>query len=123
MLKCGPPLIFLPDLDEARVFYGEVLGLPIKADLEGQIIFALADGALHVFACDKAAPALDHGRYGASVITFEVASLADAMPAFEAKGVRFLHRQPALDTAAGWAYAAFEGPGGLTHELVERRPA
>lgn len=121
MLKLGPALVFTPDLDEARAFYGDVLGLPIAADFSDQIVFDLGNAALHVFRCENPAPGAMHGRDGASVITFEVDSLTETIERLKVGGVRFLHQTPAINAGAGWAYAAFVGPGGLTHELVERR--
>lgn len=121
MLKAGPLLVMTPDLDAARGFYGKTLGLPLRAEFANQLVFGLGQADLHVFQCESPAPAARHGRDGASVITFEVASLVEAMAALEAKGVRFLHQSPAANADCGWRYAAFETPGGLVHELVERR--
>lgn len=121
MLKAGPLLVMTPDLEASRRFYGETLGLAMRAEFGDQLVFDLGQADLHVFRCEAAAPASRHGRDGASVITFEVASLAEAMAALKARGVRFRHRAPAANADCGWLYAAFEAPGGLTHELVERR--
>lgn len=121
MLKAGPLLVMTPDLDAARRFYGDVLGLALRAEFGDQLVFALPPADLHVFRCEAPAPASRHGRDGAGVITFEVASLVQAMAALKARGVRFLHEAPAANADCGWLYAAFEAPGGLVHELVERR--
>jgi catechol 2,3-dioxygenase-like lactoylglutathione lyase family enzyme len=120
VLSLGPLLVMTPDLDGARAFYGEVLCLSLSAAFDNQLVFALPGGALHVFRCENGAPPAQHGRDGASVITFEVTSVAEAMATLQARGVRFLHRRPATNADVGWSYAAFEAPGGLTHELVER---
>ena len=120
MLKSGPLLVMTPDLDAAREFYGEVLNLPLQAEFDNQLVFGMGQAALHIFRCEADAPLSRHGQDAASVITFEVASLAEAMAALAAKGVRFLHRTPATNADCGWRYAAFEAPGGLVHELVER---
>ena len=121
MLKAGPLLVMTPDLKVARGFYGETLGLPVRAEYGDQLVFGLGQADLHVFRCEDAAPASHHGRNAASVIAFEVASMAEAMAVLKARGVRFLHQAPATNADCGWRYAAFEAPGGLVHELVERR--
>ncbi|MBV8681452.1 MAG: VOC family protein [Caulobacteraceae bacterium] len=121
MLKLGPPLVLTPDLAEARVLYGDILGLPIAAEFTDQIVFSLDDTTLHVFRCENPAARAQHGRDAACVITFEVDSLTEVLQVLENKGVRVLHHEPAWNADVHWAYAAFEGPGGLVHELVERR--
>lgn len=119
-LRLGPALVMTPDLDEALAFYGDVLGLPLGGRTESQLLFRLGEGMLLVFRCDRAAPAREHGVDAGAAITFEVASLDAVITALRAKGVNFLHDQPAANAAAKLRYAAFRGPGDLIHELVER---
>lgn len=119
-LKLGPLLVLTPDLDEARAIYRDVLGLQIAREFEDQIVFELANASLHVFRCRNRAPESEHGQDAATVMTFEVAGLEDVLRQLKDKGVRVLHRHPAWNAEMGWAYAAFHGPGGLVHELVER---
>lgn len=121
MLKLGPALVMTPDLEAALVFYRDVLGLTLSRRSDSQLAFDLGGRALHVFACARAAPAAEHGADGASVISFEVDDIEAAMASLAASGVAFLHARPAWNTEAGLAYAAFRAPGGIVHELVERR--
>lgn len=120
-MKLGPALVMTPDLDAALAFYRDVLGLALGGRFENQLVFDLGGQALHVFGCARPAPAGEHGADGASVVSFEVEAIAPAMADLAAKGVEFLHAQPAWNADAGLAYAAFRGPGGIVHELVERR--
>ena len=120
-MKLGPVLVMTPDLEAALGFYRDVLGLALSARFESQLEFDLGGRALHVFACARAAPAAEHGADGASVISFEVEDIEAAMASLAANGVEFLHPRPAWNAGAGLAYAAFRAPGGIVHELVERR--
>lgn len=120
-MKLGPALVMTPDLEAALAFYRDVLGLALGERFENQLVFDLGGRALHVFACARPAPQAEHGADGASVISFEVEAIGPAMAELSAKGVDFLHGQPAWNADAGLAYAAFRAPGGIVHELVERR--
>ncbi|MBA4011091.1 MAG: hypothetical protein C0481_04420 [Phenylobacterium sp.] len=121
MLKLGPALVMTPDLAAALSFYRDVLGLSLSEQFESQLVFDLGGRTLHVFACARPAPEAAHGADGASVISFEVEAIGPVMADLAAKGVEFLHAQPAWNAQAGLAYAAFRAPGGIVHELVERR--
>ena len=120
MMKLGPSLIMTPDLDEALAFYGEVLGLSLLAQSSTQVVFGSQAWALHVFKCEAPAPAQQHGRDASSVISFETESLAETMVMLQARGVEFLHAEPAHNALASLSYAAFRAPGGNVHELVQR---
>ena len=120
-MKLGPALVMTPDLEAALVFYRDGLGLSLSARFENQLVFDLGGRALHVFACARPAPEAEHGADAASVISFEVEAIEPVLAALAARGVTFLHARPAWNADAGLAYAAFRAPGGVVHELVERR--
>lgn len=120
-MKLGPALVMTPDLEAALAFYRDILGLALRERFESQLVFDLGGRALHVFACARPASEAEHGADAASVISFEVEAIEDAMAALAARGVMFLHAQPVWNAQAGLAYAAFRAPGGVVHELVERR--
>ncbi|WP_312166985.1 VOC family protein [Phenylobacterium sp.] len=119
-MKLGPALVMTPDLEAALGFYRDMLGLTLAERFENQLVFDLGGQVLHVFGCARPAPEAEHGADGASVISFEVEAIEAAMADLAAKGVEFLHAQPAWNAEAGLAYAAFRAPGGIVHELVER---
>lgn len=119
----GPSLVMTPDLEVARRFYRDALGLTLIGEGPGQLVFDLAPTRLVVFACARAAPAHEHATDAGSVITFEVADLNDAMRDLQAKGVRFIHATPGVNDALGLRYAAFHAPGGNVHELVQATTA
>jgi catechol 2,3-dioxygenase-like lactoylglutathione lyase family enzyme len=119
-MKLGPSLVMTPDLGEALTFYREVLGLTLQEESATQLIFGSGTWALHVFQCEAPAAAQQHGRDASSVISFEVGSLAETMVTLQARGVEFLHAEPARNELASLSYAAFRAPGGNVHELVQR---
>ena len=121
-MKLGMIVVLTPDLDEARRFYGDLLGLTLARESANQLIFDLAGTEFHVFSCADAAPAgYRHGASAATVCAFEVDSIEAEMARLQAAGVVFLHARPAENALSGIRYAAFEAPGGNVHEIVERR--
>ncbi|HEY5008114.1 MAG TPA: VOC family protein [Caulobacteraceae bacterium] len=123
-MKLGMIVVMTPDLDEARAFYRDVLGLSLTVETGNQLVFDLGGTAFHVFSCAEAAPAgYRHGATAATVCAFEVASIEAEMRRMTAAGVVFLHAKPAENAVSGIRYAAFHAPGGNVHELIERRAA
>ncbi len=123
-MKLGMIVVMTPDLDEARAFYRDLLGLNLTVETANQLIFDLDESELHVFSCADAAPAgYRHGATAATICAFEVASIEVEMRRMTAAGVVFLHAQPAENPVSGVRYAAFRAPGGNVHELIERRAA
>ena len=116
-------LVFVPDLDEARAFYADVLGLALLSASKTLLRFDLGAVALHVFSCVDAAPAGMHAQAAGTAIAFGVASLETEMTRLKQKGVVFLHTKPGFNRETGERYAAFKGPGGNVHELVEQQSA
>lgn len=113
----GHILVFAPDLDRARRFYGDVLGLSLERATESYLSFSGADFTLAVFACEGDTPPEGHSARPGVAISFEVTSLEDAIEELAAKGVRFLHERP-VDGPLG-RYVAFTDPFGTVYELVE----
>jgi catechol 2,3-dioxygenase-like lactoylglutathione lyase family enzyme len=113
-MQLGVIVILTPELDAARRFYRDVLGLKLQREAANQLIFDLGGAELHVFSCTDPAPAAyRHGATAATVCAFEVASIEAEMARMRAAGVVF----------SGMRYAAFQAPGGNVHELIERSPA
>ena len=121
-MKLGVIMILTPELDEARRFYRDVIGMSLKTESSNQLIFDLAGTEFHVFSCTDPAPAsYRHGATAATVCAFEVASIEAEMQRMKTAGVVFLHTKPAENAFSGIRYAAFQAPGGNVHEIVERR--
>jgi catechol 2,3-dioxygenase-like lactoylglutathione lyase family enzyme len=123
-MQLGVIVILTPELDEARRFYRDVLGLSLRREAANQLVFDLGAVEFNVFSCTDPAPATyRHGATAATVCAFEVASIEAEMERMQACGVVFLHAKPAENAFSGVRYAAFQAPGGNVHEIVERRIA
>jgi catechol 2,3-dioxygenase-like lactoylglutathione lyase family enzyme len=121
-VKLGVVVVLTPDLDEARRFYRDLLGLGLAGESANQLVFDLDGAALHVFSCADPAPGdYRHGATAATVCAFEVVSIEAEMARMRDAGVVFLHSTPAENVLGGLRYAAFRAPGGNVHELIERR--
>src|SRR5688500_15314886 len=113
-------MIFVPDLAEAKRFYGGVLGFALREEDGDRLVFAHGACDLLAFRCDRPAPVGDYSREARSVFVFGVASVDDSMRELRARGVRFLHERPA-ENALG-RYAAFVDPFGIVHEIFQPAP-
>lgn len=110
-------MIFVPDLDRARAFYADVLGLPVNAEDENHLVFGNLGVDLVAFKCDRAGSVGDYSRESRAVFVFGVPSIDDAMRDLKAAGVEFLHKAPAMGPLR--RYAAFVDPFGIVHEVQE----
>ena len=117
-LKLTQLMVFVPDLEQARAFYGGVLGFPVTAEGEGHLVFGHEGAALVAFRCERAGAVGDYAREGRAVFVFGVPSVDEAMHALRARGVAFLHDVPAEGPLG--RYAAFVDPFGIVHEVQEQ---
>jgi lactoylglutathione lyase len=110
-------LVFAPDLDRARQFYTEALGLHLLHDDDQVLTFKAPGFTMSVFPCsDDTAPQHYSEHPGASV-AFTVPSLEAAIFDLTAKGVKFLRSVP--NTGPLGRYVAFVDPFGTVFELME----
>jgi catechol 2,3-dioxygenase-like lactoylglutathione lyase family enzyme len=116
-LSLGKILVFAPDLEVARRFYGEALGLELEREAETRLSFRGADFELTVFACESSTKSEGYSREAGSSVAFAVTSLDAAISELSARGVRFLHDSPQEGPLG--RYVAFCDPFGTVHELVE----
>lgn len=114
-------MVLTPDLNEARRFYEDALGFAVVSQSEDLLVLDHGDAAFHVFRCEAPAQPSRHGRDAATVAVFAVARIEAAMEEMRARGVEFLHAEPATNRFG--RYAAFKAPGGNVHEIFERNPA
>jgi catechol 2,3-dioxygenase-like lactoylglutathione lyase family enzyme len=115
-------LVFVPDLDRARRFYEETLGLILGREGEGFLLFQGVDFQLAVFLgkSESSSSELSSRGYSqdaGSSIAFAVPDLDKAVAELLAKDVRFLHVSP--NEGPIGRYMAFLNPFGTVHELVE----
>ena len=116
-MKLGKMMIFVPDLAEAKRFYCETLGFPLKDEDAHRLAFVHEGCDLIAFKCESAAMVENYSQVARSVFVFEVASIDEALRSLRAKGVRFLHDEPAENSFS--RYAAFQDPFGNVHEIYE----
>ena len=99
-------MLGVADLDRARAFYRDTLGLAVKQEIPGFVFLETGPVAL----CLSAAHARLAEHPGPSEVVLSVDSVRDAYAALKEKGVEFL-REPANVTGASWA-ANFRDPDG-----------
>ncbi|CAN5401984.1 hypothetical protein BH10ACI1_BH10ACI1_34800 [soil metagenome] len=116
-LKLGKMMIFVSDLAEAKRFYCDVLGFPLKSEVENRLEFVHETVDFIAFKCEKNAVIKNYSNVARSVFVFEVASVEKTISDFRAKGVKFLHEVPAENEFS--RYAAFFDPFGNIHEIYE----
>jgi glyoxylase I family protein len=116
-MKLGKMMIFVSDLTEAKRFYCDILGFPLKAETFNRLVFVHDGCDLVAFKCEKNAIIENYSQVARSVFVFEVASLDKALNELRAKGVQFLHEEPAENEFS--RYAAFSDPFGNVHEIYE----
>ena len=114
-------LVFAPDLELARQFYGGVLGLELEREAETALSFRGTNFELTVFACEQSTRSDGYSREAGSSVAFAVPSLDTAISELSARGVSFLHDSPHEGPLG--RYVAFTDPFGTVHELVEPRGA
>jgi catechol 2,3-dioxygenase-like lactoylglutathione lyase family enzyme len=111
-LSLGKILVFAPDLQVARQFYGEALGLELAHEAETRLSFRGSDFELTVFACERPTRSEGYSREAGSSVAFAVPSLDAAIPELSARG------DSPQEGPLG-RYVALTDPFGTVHELVE----
>jgi catechol 2,3-dioxygenase-like lactoylglutathione lyase family enzyme len=118
-MKLGKMMIFVSDLAEAKRFYCEVLGFPLKFESADRLEFLHEGCDFVAFKCEKNVEIEDYSNVAQTVFVFEVEAIVPKMSELESKGVRFLHAKPAENDFS--RYAAFCDPFGNIHEIFERK--
>lgn len=116
-MKLGKMMVFVSDIREAKRFYCDVLGFPLKSESENRLEFACEGCDFIAFKCEKNAPVEDYGNIARSVFVFEVSSIDAAFRDLRGRGVKFLHTKAAENDFS--RYAAFLDPFGNVHEIFE----
>lgn len=116
-MKLGKLMIFVTDLALAKQFYGNGLGFQLKSEDDQCLEFQHRNCDLIVFKCTENGSIDNYSEVARSVFVFEVASIDEALTDLRAKGIRFLHAEPAENKFG--RYAAFSDPFGNVHEIYE----
>jgi predicted enzyme related to lactoylglutathione lyase len=114
--------ISVDDVDRARTFYGETLGLPVRdAGMGGLLRVRLGSGAEMVVY-----PKEDHVPATFTVLNFPVPDVEKAVDELTARGVRFQHYDhPPTDEkgimrAGGPLIAWFTDPAGNVLSVIQQ---
>ena len=115
------PMIAVKDLDRARVFYEETLGLSAKEAMGGEVLEVKSgDTLINVYRSEFA------GTNKATALTFEVDDIESEVRDLKDKGIFFeqydmpgLERQGDLYVAEGMKTAWFKDPDGNILSLFE----
>lgn len=118
-MKLGKILIFVSDIAEAKRFYRDILGFPLKSETFNRLEFIHEGCDFVAFTCEKDAEIKDYSNVARSVFVFEVESIEKSFADLRAKGVNFLHEEPSENEFS--RYAAFSDPFGNVHEIFERK--
>ncbi|MGE3288406.1 MAG: VOC family protein [Dehalococcoidia bacterium] len=104
MLRDAPlmPLVGVADLDRARAFYGDVLGLPVLDEDGFAVSVGCGGSTLRITRVEEPVAAVY------SVLAWRVPDIAAAVDGLAAAGVEFL-RYPGMDQDARGVWTA---PGG-----------
>src|SRR3954451_6115104 len=114
-MKLKAIMFFVSDINEAEYFYCTILDFQLKTKSQKSITFVHEGCDLIAFKCEKNAQVKDYGNIARSVFVFEVLSIDKSYHDLQAKGVKFLHKEPAKNDFC--RYAAFRDPFGNVHEI------
>jgi catechol 2,3-dioxygenase-like lactoylglutathione lyase family enzyme len=115
------PMIAVKDLDRARKFYEETLGLSAKESMGGEVLEVKSgDTFINVYRSEFA------GTNKATALTFDVDDIASEVGALKEKGIFFeeydmpgMERQGDIYVAEGVKTAWFKDPDGNILSLFE----
>ena len=114
------PMLAVKDLDRARRFYEEPLGLETKEDFGEGVTMKTGDTVISVYKSDYA------GTNKATALTFDVDDIEAEVRELKEKGIFFEHydlpgleQQGDLYVAQGMKTAWFKDPDGNILSLIE----
>jgi len=115
------PMIAVKDIDRARKFYEDTLGLKTKDEMEGELLtMKSGDTLINVYRSEFA------GTNKATALTFDVDDIDSEVKDLKDKGIFFEHyNMPGLEqrgdlhVAEGVKMAWFKDPDGNILSLVE----
>jgi catechol 2,3-dioxygenase-like lactoylglutathione lyase family enzyme len=121
MVNCvGLIEIGVNDMDRARSFYCDLLGLAVRtADYLPRVLVLENDGPSIVLYLADQATSIAYPNQAQTLLAFQVDEIQQAMDELRAAGVELLHSEP--ETAPPGLFAAFRDPFGNVHDLFERQ--
>ena len=113
-MKFGHVMIFVNDLEKAKWYYSELLGMETILEQENKLVFDIGGSKLIAFKCEKTTEIGDYSNEARTVLVFEVESIEHSFNEMKEMGIQFLHKKPTQGK-----YAAFVDPFGHVHEIAE----
>lgn len=115
------PMIAVKDLDRARKFYEEKLGLKTREEMPGEVLTAQSGGTtINIYRSEFA------GTNKATALNFEVDDIEQEVSELKEKGIFFEHydlpgleQRGDLHVAEGFKTAWFKDPDGNILSLIE----
>jgi catechol-2,3-dioxygenase len=108
-------LLIVKDLEEAKQFYVQVMGLSIVKESEERLDLEADGHEIHIFEGEDNAKPYSHSSDASTTLVFWFEDLAAKISELESLGYRFIHSNE-NDYSK---YAAFWGPSGIVHEIAE----
>ncbi len=108
-------LLIVKDLEEAKRFYVDVMGLSLVKDTGERLDLDANGHAIHIFEGESEAKPYNHSSDASSTLVFCVQNLATKRKEIEGLGYEFIHSNENEYSK----YAAFWGPSGIVHEISE----
>ena len=116
-VRPGRLLLFAPDLEVARAFYADVLGLRLLNETDRQLEFECDGLPIDIFKCDHGRSPGLHSSEAGVAMAFQVEDLDEVVQSLRDAGVPVLHDAPGVNAMG--RYVAFTDPFGVVHELIE----
>ncbi len=107
---------FVSNLEQARVFYEQTLGLSLKSSGDSWLIFDLSGLDFVLMSGARAVRPPEYGTRAMTVLCLETSDIQQTVKQLQQKGVYFL--TGIKHVPQGW-FAAFKDPDGNVIELVQ----
>ncbi|MEQ8312516.1 MAG: VOC family protein [Gammaproteobacteria bacterium] len=110
-------LIVVADLQEAKHFYVNLMGLAIIGESGSRLDLDASGHEIHVFESEGEARPYSHSSDASSNLVFWVEDVSAKQSELEKLGYKFIHSNENEFSK----YAAFFGPSGIVHEISESK--
>ena len=110
-------LLIVADLDEARRFYVDIMGLGLVEASAERLDIASEGHDIHIFEGEGDAKPYAHSADASTTLVFWVEDVDSKKEELQNLGYQFIHSNE-NDFSK---YAAFYGPSDIVHEIAEKR--
>lgn len=110
-------MVLVQDLSSAKEFYCTLSGFSVVEESDEKIVFSYGPSMIVAFECERPSETGVHGSNASSTTVLTVDDIDVEMDTLRHSLVSFIHKAPASNSLG--RYAAFYGPSGIVHELLE----